>query len=390
MAEEMPSDAESAVESEAESERHASNLELFLDLVFVFAVTQIAGLLATDTGPPGFVRGVLLAWLVWWLWSQFTWLGTAINLADRSLTQALILMAVPLAVLMAVAIPGAYGDTAVEFAAAYLAVNLWALAIQGRGLWSVEATRKAWLQYAPLATLAPCLMLVGAFLDRGPRTAVWCFVALFDVGSAVLAGRRSEPGGAGWTIDPVHFVERHSLFVIISLGEVLVAVGLAASEVKLEPEIGLAVVAAVSGACVLWWTYFSYVPGVIERVLRESDDRGRVARNMFSFGHFPIILGVVLYAVAAKHAVVHPGAPLHDSDLFALGASIAAFLGGFLARCNGKRHAASPPNGWSRSWWSPGCVWWPVRISGAGYSSRSSGSRLGSRTPLPFRRFTRS
>jgi len=320
------------VELEGSSGRHATNLELFLDLVFVFAVTQIAGVLASVTDLAGFGRGLLLAWLVWWLWSQFTWLGTAIDLADRSLTQFLILAAVPLALLMAVAIPDAYGVTGLEFAGAYLAVNLWAIAIQGRGLWSVPATRRAWLQYAPLAALAPCLLFFGAFFDEGPRTAIWCVVAAFNICSAILGGRKGASGENSWTIDPVHFVERHSLFVIISLGEVLVAVGIAASAVPLEAEIGLGIVGAVSVACVFWWTYFSYVPGVIEARLAESHgaDRGRVARNMFSFGHFPLIFGIVLYAVAAKHAVVHPGEPLATSDLWALGASIAFFLGGFL------------------------------------------------------------
>lgn len=318
-------------ETEQQSERHASNLELFLDLVFVFAVTQIAGLFASDTGPGGFGRGVLLAWLVWWLWSQFTWLGTAINLNDRSLTQFLILAAVPLALLMAIAIPDAYGDTGLEFAGAYLAVNLWALAIQGRGLWDVATTRRAWLQYVPLAALAPVLVLAGTAFDRGPRTIMWCVVAAFNVGSAILAGHRGGTGDTQWTIDPVHFVERHSLFVIISLGEVLIAVGVAASETHLDTGIALGVVAAVSVACVFWWTYFSYVPGVIETVLRESVDRGRVARNMFSFGHFPIIIGIVLYAVAAKHVVAHPDRELGTSDLVALAASVATFLGGFLS-----------------------------------------------------------
>ena len=317
-------------ETEDQAERHASNLELFLDLVFVFAVTQIAGLFASDTGPAGFARALLLAWLVWWLWSQFTWLGTAIDLDARSLTQLLILAAVPLALLMAIAIPDAYGDTGLEFAGAYLAVNLWALLIQGRGLWDVPATRTAWLQYVPLAALAPVLVLVGTAFDRGPRTLIWCVVAAFDIGSAILAGHRGGDGDTQWTIDPVHFVERHSLFVIISLGEVLVAVGVAASEIRLTTEIGLGVIAAVSVACAFWWTYFSYVPGVIETVLRESVDRGRVARNMFSFGHFPIIVGIVLYAVAAKHVVAHPGHELATSDLVALGGSIAAFLGGFI------------------------------------------------------------
>ena len=317
---------------EESSERHATNLELFLDLVFVFAVTQIAGVLAGVDDLAGFGRGLLLAWLVWWLWGQFTWLGTAIDLTDRSLTQFLILAAVPLTLLMSVAIPGAYGDTGLEFAGAYLAVNLWAIAIQGRGLWSVPSTRRAWLQYAPLAALAPCVLLLGAFFDEGPRTVIWCVVAAFDIVSAILGSRRGASGESAWTIDPVHFVERHSLFVIISLGEVLVAVGVAASAVPLDTAVGLGLVAAVSVACVFWWTYFSYLPGVIEARLRDNHgaDRARVARNMFSFGHFPLIFGIVLYAVAAKHAVVHPDAPLGTSDLFALGASIAFFIGGLV------------------------------------------------------------
>jgi len=323
---------EREIEFEESPGRHATNLELFLDLVFVFAVTQIAGVLASVDDLAGFGRGLLLAWLVWWLWSQFTWLGTAIDLTDRSLNQFLILVAVPLAVLMAVAIPDAYGDTGLEFAGAYLAVNLWAIAIQGRGLWSVPATRRAWLQYAPLAALAPCLLLFGALFDEGPRTAIWCVVAVFTIGSAIVGGRRSASGENMWTIDPVHFSERHSLFVIISLGEVLVAVGVAASTVPLDATIGLGIVGAVSVACVFWWTYFSYVPGVIEARLAQSHalDRGRVARNSFTFGHFPLVFGIVLYAVAAKHAVVHPGQPLSSSDLWALGASIAFFLGGFI------------------------------------------------------------
>ena len=255
------------VEFEESSGRHATNLELFLDLVFVFAVTQIAGVLASVTDLAGFGRGLLLAWLVWWLWSQFTWLGTAIDLADRSLTQFLILAAVPLALLMAVAIPDAYGVTGREFAGAYLAVNLWAIAIQGRGLWSVPATRRAWLQYAPLAALAPCLLLFGAFFDEGPRTAIWGVVAALNIGSAIVGGREGASGDNSWTIDPVHFVERHSLFVIISLGEALVAIGATASERGLSGSTVVGIVATAVVACLLWWMYFAFIPEVAERAL---------------------------------------------------------------------------------------------------------------------------
>ena len=152
-----------------ESEHHATNLELFLDLVFVFAVTQVAEVLGSGESAAGFGRGVLLTWLVWWLWSQFTWLGTAIDLTKQSAPQFMVLAAVPMALAVAIAIPHSFDDAGRWFAGAYLATNVWSIAIQGSGLWAVEVTRRGWLQYAPVAVLAPCLLLFGAFFEDPGR-----------------------------------------------------------------------------------------------------------------------------------------------------------------------------------------------------------------------------
>jgi low temperature requirement protein LtrA len=322
----------SSSEDVEERGRHATNLELFLDLVFVFAVTQVAGVLGSDLTLEGSARGLLLAWLVWWLWSQFTWLGTAVDLRDRSVAQFQVLATVPLTLLMAVAIPGAFDVSGLQFAGAYLAVNLWALAIQGWSLWREPTTRSAWLRYAPLAALAPCVLVAGAFFDGEIRIVVWAAVAVFNVASAVAAGTRRGDGATEWAIDPVHFAERHGLFVIISLGEIVVAIGTSATSSDLGPTVGIGLVAAAAVACVLWWAYFAYVPTVVERVLRQARgaDRGDVARNMFTFGHFPIVFGLVLYAVAAKHAVAHPTDPLGAGDLVLVAASVAVFVGGLL------------------------------------------------------------
>lgn len=312
--------------------RHATNLELFLDLVFVFAVTQVAGVLGSDLSLEGLGRGLLLAWLVWWLWSQFTWLGTAVRLEHRSIAQFQVLATVPLTLLMAVALPTAFDTTGIHFAGAYLAVNLWALGIQGRSLWGDPLTRMAWLQYVPLAALAPCVLFVGSLLEGGPRVGVWAAVAVFQIGSAVAAARRGREGTSEWSIDPVHFAERHALFVIISLGEIVVAIGTAGAAVSLEPVIALGLVAAVAVTCTFWWTYFAFVPEVAERQLRmaRGAQRANVARNLFTFGHFPIVFGLVLFAVAAKHAVGHPNDPLGTGDLVVLAGAVASFVGGVL------------------------------------------------------------
>lgn len=319
-----------AVEQREAEGRHATNLELFLDLVFVFAVTQVAGVLAADLDWAGFGRGLLLAWLVWWLWSQFTWLGAAVDLGTGSLEQYLVLLAVPPALLMAVALPDAYGATGVEFAAAYLVVNLWSLAIQGRNLWDDVPARSAWLQYLPLAALAPIALFAGSFLDGDARVTVWALVAVFTVASALAAGRQDEAGVREWSIEPTHFAERHALFVIISLGEVLVAVGAAAAGETLTTTVGAGLVAAVALACVFWWAYFAYIPGVVEHRLAAAAprDRGRVARDLFTFGHFPVVFGLVLYAVVAKHVVAHPLDPLATADLVALAGAVACVVGG--------------------------------------------------------------
>jgi len=312
--------------------RHATNLELFLDLVFVFAVTQVAGVLGSSLTLAGFGQGLLLAWLVWWLWSQFTWLGTAVDLTDRSAAQFQVLATIPLMLLMAVAIPGAFGTSGLQFAGAYLAVNLWALSIQGWSLGRDPATRSAWLRYVPLAALAPCVLLVGAFLDGEARFVVWSAVAIFNVASAIAAGTRLRDGASEWSIDPVHFAERHALFVIISLGEVVVAIGAAATAVELSPAIGFGLMAATAVACTFWWTYFAFVPAAVEHLLALANgaERGDVARNVFTFGHFPIVFGLVLYAVAAKHAVAHPTEPLGSADLAVLAGAVAFFVGGLL------------------------------------------------------------
>jgi low temperature requirement protein LtrA len=316
-----------------EPARHATYIELFLDLVFVFAVAQIVLVLAANPSPAGFGRVLLLAWLVWWLWSQFAWLGTAIDLGSGSRSQLLVLVAVPPTLLMAIAIPEAYGDAALQFAGAYLVVNLWCLAIQGQGAWSDSMTRSAVLQYAPVAMVAPVLLLIGAFFDGGVRIAIWCVAAVITVAS-VLAGGRNAEGKSAWRVNASHFAERHALFVIISLGEVVVAIGVAAASAitGIGVATALGVVAAAALACALWWTYFAFVPRVVEQALSRAPDheRGRLARDLFSFGHFPIVFGILICALTAKHVAADPYHHLGVFDLFALAGGVAMFVGGLM------------------------------------------------------------
>lgn len=327
----MSREAQDAGHETEAAGRHATNLELFLDLVFVFAVGQIVSVLAGEMSLASFGRGLLLAWLTWWLWSQFAWLGTSIDLSRKSVSQLLILLAVPVTLLMAIAIPDAYGSTGLQFAGAYLVVNLLCLAVQGRGLWADPKARAAWLQYGPLAAVAPILLVIGALFEGNVRVGLWTVVAIISIVSALAGARRNADGSSEWRIDPTHFAERHALFVIIVLGEVVVAIGVAASgsELGFSAAIGVGVVAAAAVACAFWWAYFAFIPEAVETALRRAPlpERGRVARDVFTFWHFPLVFGILLYALVAKHVVVDPGHHLGGVDLGVLALGVALFAG---------------------------------------------------------------
>jgi low temperature requirement protein LtrA len=312
---------------DAARERHATNLELFLDLVFVLAVTQIATLISHDPTAGGLFRGLLIAWLVWWQWSQFTWSGSAIDLQAVAATRVIVLMLIPVTLVMSVSIPTVFEDGGFWFAGTYLGILLLVLLVQGRTAWRDERTRTAFVRYASTMVIAPFVVLLGAFFHDGARTGLWIAAAVIDIVAAARAG-----GAGEWSINPVHFAERHALFVIISLGEVLVATGVTASAIGLSAETVLGVVVAVGLACVLWWTYFAYIPEVSEHELAKATglDRGRFARDFFTIGHFPLVAGLVLYAVVAKHLVEHPLDELDVHDRWTLALSALCFIGGLM------------------------------------------------------------
>ncbi len=314
-------------DSEAARERHATNLELFLDLVFVFAVTQIAATIAHDPTAVGLGRALLLAWLVWWQWSQFTWAGSAIDLQAVTATRVMVLCIIPVALIMTASIPTAFGAGGVWFGAAYMGVQLIVLSMQGHIAMASPATRRSFIRYASFAMAAPVVVMAGALVHGDARVAVWVLAALMN-----LVGAYRGAGG-DWAIDPVHFAERHALFIIISLGEVLVAAGATATGAGLTARTVTALVVVVAMACVLWWTYFAYIPNVGEHLLRQAKgaDRGRLARDMFTLGHFPLAFGLILYAVVAKHLVEHPTELLDANDRWVLGLSVVTYIGGLSA-----------------------------------------------------------
>lgn len=225
---------------------------------------------------------------------------------------------------MTISIPEAVEHEALWFGSAYLGVQLVVLGITGSQALFNAATRPGYIRYASIVSIAPVLVFVGAFFHDGVRLSLWGVAAVLNIVGALFATKGE------WVIDPVHFSERHSLFIIISLGEVLIAAGASASEVGLNRGTTFAILVSVGLACVFWWTYFAYIPDVVEGALHRANalQRGVLARDLFSFGHFPLAFGLVLYAVVVKHLVPHPFGHLTTDDRWLLASAVAAFVGG--------------------------------------------------------------
>jgi low temperature requirement protein LtrA len=283
------------------TERNASTLELFFDLVYVFAITQIVALIHADPTVLGFARGAFLLGLLWWTWSIYTW-TTNWTGTEGAPIRLFLLAAMGATLVMALEVPDAFGDGSLWFGITYFTVRMLAAGFYWVASKSYPTQRAAFATFFPLSFLAALFIMIGGFLD-GPWLGIfWVAGAGLDIFSAINAGKGT------FAIDAKHFAERMGLFVIIALGESIVGIGLAAAHVPRDTihltALGLMFVIAAG----LWWSYFDKAAPFVETMFTQKTGkaRGRFARDAYSILHYPIVLGIVFFAVAAEEVVVHP------------------------------------------------------------------------------------
>ena len=307
-----------------EEERKTSYLELFFDLVFVFAFTQVTALILEDPSLLGFSRAALVLAMVWWAWSAYAWMTNAIDV-ENAVTRLIIFAAMIAGFFMALAVPQAFADEAAWFAVAYFVVRVLNSALYSWGVRNDSGALRATLRLAPWFLVAALVALVGGFVDPNYRAWVWLASLAIDVVGTLTVAR------ADWHVSPAHFAERFALIVIIALGESIVAIGVGTAGLSRDATYAVSVVIAFSGVAALWWAYFDFTAIAAERSLRRATGpaRNRLARDVFTYFHYPLVLGIILYAVAAKKALEHPLDPLSKPGRWALGLGIALFLCGF-------------------------------------------------------------
>jgi low temperature requirement protein LtrA len=301
-------------------------LELFFDLVFVLALTQCSSLMAAHPTWQGLAQGILVLGVLWWSWVGYAWLTSVVD-PEEGAVRIAIFAAMAALLVVALCVPEAFDSLALEFALAYGAVRAAHIALFIIASRDDSALRRSTLGLAGGTAIGVGLLVVASFLDGIGQAAVWSLALLLDM---------SEPyffGSAGWKLVPGHFAERHGLIIIIALGESIVAIGVGA-EADLTWGIAAAATLGITVACALWWIYFDVVALVSARRLArtpEGKERNELARDSYSYLHFPMVAGIVMVAVALKKTLAHVDDPLAVVPAFALLGGVAFYLIGHVA-----------------------------------------------------------
>jgi len=315
-----------AAVEQPDSGQRVTPLELFFDLVFVFAITQVTGFLSADPTFAGLLRGMLLLAVLWWAWAAYAWLTNTLN-PEEGGVRLVVFCSIAAMLIVSLAVPNAFGRDGLVFGIAYFIVrglHLALYALAGRG---DKELLRAVVRTLPGAVLGPAFLVVAAFFEGPVDLALWGAALAIDYGGVLVGGMR------GWRVSPEHFVERHGLIVIIALGESIVAIGVGAAGLPLNAGELVAAVLGMVVIAALWWSYFDWVIFVAQARLAEltGAQRAALARDLYSYGHLPMVAGIVLFALGLKTTLHDFGHPLSVIPAIGLSGGLALYFAAHVA-----------------------------------------------------------
>jgi low temperature requirement protein LtrA len=321
--------ARASVRRRAGEQQRATALELFYDLVFVFAVTQVSHLLLGHLSWTGAGQAALVLLVVWWAWNYTTWVTNELD--PDSVVVRLLLIALMLAsMLMAIAIPEAFGDRALLFAVSYVAIQVGRhsfLTFAAADRDTIERRRAGRILVWFVA--AGVLWIAGALADGSTRTLLWLAALALDYTAPLVTfwlPWRPRLSPEAWQVGTEHFAERFQLFIIIALGESIVVTGATTADLDLTTARVAAFALAFLATAALWWLYFSLVAAIAQRRLEQSANRTLLARDAYTYLHVVIVAGILLCAVGDELVIAHPTEELPDAELVAVVCGPAVYL----------------------------------------------------------------
>jgi low temperature requirement protein LtrA len=286
-------------------------LELFFDLVFVFALTQVTGLLAADPTVGGLIRGLLVLAIMWWAWVGYSWLGNVVR-ADEGLSRVVMFAAMAALFVAALTIPEAFTDEPgglsgpKVFAVCYFVVRLAHLVL----FWIAasasgdDGLRRQLVRWTPSVITGTVFLLAASQTSGVLQTALWAAALVGDYLGTLLAG------ASGWRLNSAgHFAERHGLIVIVALGESIVSIGVGAAGLPISWPVVAASALGLTVAGALWWAYFDVTSLLAERALAATrgHHRALMARAAYTFLHLPMVVGVIVLALGLKKVLGYVG-----------------------------------------------------------------------------------
>jgi low temperature requirement protein LtrA len=302
-------------------DQRVSFLELFFDLVFVLAVTTVVQFMSDRGGWTGIGEGLIVLGVLWWAWVGYAWLTSVVD--PESAPSRLVLFAAIAALLVvSICVPDAFGELGLTLAIAYGFVRAAHIGLFLLASGDDPQLARSVAGLGVSTAIGVGLLVAAAFTDGGVQIGLWIAALVLDMGGPFLFGAE------GWRLVPSHFVERHGLVLIIALGESIIAIGVGA-EVGVTNAVIVAAVLSVAAVTALWWIYFDVNALIVGHQLETMPPgrlRNEMARDAYSYLHYPMVAGIVLLALGLKEVVAYPGEPLSSYKAAALVGGPALYL----------------------------------------------------------------
>ncbi|KAB2917913.1 MAG: hypothetical protein F9K29_08755 [Hyphomicrobiaceae bacterium] len=308
-------------------------VELFFDLVFVFAVTQLSHALLQHFSPMGIVQTVLLLMAVWWVWIYTSWVTNWLD-PDRTAVRLMLFALMLAGLVLSTSIPKAFESKGLAFAGAYVFMQvgrclftLWSLRRHSPGNYRNFQRITSWL------ALAGVFWIAGGLAEGDGRLALWVMALLIEYISPAVGfstpylGRSTT---ADWDVEGGHMAERCGLFIIIALGESILVTGATFGNLPWTAETAAAFAIAFVGSVAMWWIYFNIGAERARQRIATSSDPGRLARLAYTYIHLLLVAGIIVAAVADELVLAHPAGHTSLKTMAAVLAGPALYLLGNL------------------------------------------------------------
>lgn len=295
---------------QGERGHRVTTVELFFDLVYVFAVTQLSHLLLEHLTLHGAVQTLMVLLAVWWAWVYTAWFTNWFD-PDQPAVRLMLVGVMLVSLIMSAALPEAFGERGLVFAGAYATIQIGRTAFVLAALRRGDPLRPTFQRILAWFVMAGALWVAGGLAEGSAREVLWLAALVVDF-AAPVAGfatpglGRSRTGE--WTIAGEHLAERCQLLIIIAFGESILVTGATFSDLPFDWATLAAVVVAFIGSVALWWVYFDRGAAWANEVIASSSDPGRLGRSAYTYFHLPMVAGIIVAAVADELTIAHPDA----------------------------------------------------------------------------------